>query len=206
MFYKKGGGDIWSLLTLNNVFFLGKMEKTRVAEGGFTYSHNIISIYHPKWWFFGEDQKCSWGPKMKNKPNCLLITGVSQTGGGSAAWEFFPHNPVFFSDNDPYVNIQDSPLGKGNALKIRLNVCCQMPAWISDTITPQLNASEGAGRKTTLMLGSNLHMFASAQMLHHHQTPLWIKISVKWSAVETKAWSAVGGGEWMSMRQVGEAS
>ena len=23
-------------------------------------------------------------------------------GGGSAAWEFFPHNPVFFSDNDPY--------------------------------------------------------------------------------------------------------
>ena len=21
--------------------------------------------------------------------------------GGSAAWEFFPHNPVFFSDNDP---------------------------------------------------------------------------------------------------------
>ena len=69
MFYKKGGGDIWSILTLNDVFFLGKMEKTRVAEGGFTYSHNIISIYHPKWWFFGEDQKCSWGPKMKNKPN-----------------------------------------------------------------------------------------------------------------------------------------
>ena len=25
MFYKKGGGDIWSILTLNNVFFLGKM-------------------------------------------------------------------------------------------------------------------------------------------------------------------------------------
>ena len=32
-----------------DVLFLGKMEKTRVAEGGFTYSHNIISIYHPKW-------------------------------------------------------------------------------------------------------------------------------------------------------------
>ena len=106
MFYKKGGGDIWSILTLNNVFFLGKMEKTRVAEGGFTYSHNIISIYHPKWWFFGEDQKCSWGPKMKNKPNFFLITGVSQTGGrgGSATWEFFPHNPVFFPDHDPYTS------------------------------------------------------------------------------------------------------
>ena len=34
---------------------------------------------------------------MKNKP-IFFITGVSQTGGvgGSAAWEFFPHNPVFF--------------------------------------------------------------------------------------------------------------
>ena len=112
MFYKKGGGDIWSILTLNNVFFLGKMEKTRVAEGGFTYSHNIISIYHPKWWFFGEDQ----GPKMKNKPNFFLITGVSQTGGvgggGSAAWEFFPHNPVFFlitslrsGDTQPWIHL-----------------------------------------------------------------------------------------------------
>ena len=34
MFYKKGGGDVCSILTLNDVFFLGKMEKTRVAEGG----------------------------------------------------------------------------------------------------------------------------------------------------------------------------
>ena len=82
MFYKKGGGDIWSILTLNNVFFLGKMEKTRVAEGGFTYSHNIISIYHPKWWFFGEDQKCSSGPKMKNNPNFFFDNrGFFQTGG-----------------------------------------------------------------------------------------------------------------------------
>ena len=23
-------------------------------------------------------------------------------GRGSAAWEFFPHNPVFLSDHDPY--------------------------------------------------------------------------------------------------------
>ena len=100
MFYKKGGGDIWSILTLNDVFFLGKMEKTRVAEGGFTYSHNIISIYHPKWWFFGEDQKCSWGPKMKNKPNFFfLITGVSQTGGvggGDPPLENFSHIIQFF--------------------------------------------------------------------------------------------------------------
>ena len=96
MFYKKGGGDIWSILTLNDVFFLGKMEKTRVAEGGFTYSHNIISIYHPKWWFFGEDQKCSWGPKMKNKPNFFFDNRGFPNWGGSATWKFFPHIPVFF--------------------------------------------------------------------------------------------------------------
>ena len=28
-----------------------------------------------------EDQKCSWGSKMKNKPSFFLITWVSQTGG-----------------------------------------------------------------------------------------------------------------------------
>ena len=100
-FTKRWGGDIWSILPLNDVFFLGKMERTHVAEGGFTYSHNIISIYHPKWWFFGEDQKCSWGPKMKNKPNFFFDNrGFPNWGekreGGSATWEFFPHNPVFF--------------------------------------------------------------------------------------------------------------
>ena len=34
MFYKKGGGDIWSILTLKDVFFLEKMEKTGVVEEG----------------------------------------------------------------------------------------------------------------------------------------------------------------------------
>ena len=99
MFYKKGGGDIWSILTLNNVFFLGKMEKTRVAEGGFTYSHNIISIYHPKWWFFGEDQKCSWGPKMKNKPNFFFDNRgfPNWGGGGGPPLGNFPHIIPFFS-------------------------------------------------------------------------------------------------------------
>lgn len=99
MFYKKGGGDIWSILTLNNVFFLGKMEKTRVAEGGFTYSHNIISIYHPKWWFFGEDQKCSWGPKMKNKPNFFFDNRgfPNWGGGGGPPLGNFSHIIPFFS-------------------------------------------------------------------------------------------------------------
>ena len=43
---------------------------------------------------------------MKNKPNFFLITGVSQTGGvgGSAAWELFPHNPVFLSESIPYLH------------------------------------------------------------------------------------------------------
>jgi len=97
MFYKKGGGDIWSILTLNNVFFLGKMEKTRVAEGGFTYSHNIISIYHPKWWFFGEDQKCSWGPKMKNKPNFFFGFPNWWGWGGDPPLGNFSHIIPFFS-------------------------------------------------------------------------------------------------------------
>ena len=88
---QKGGGDIWSILTLNNIFFWGKMEETRVAEGGFTYSHNIVSVYHPKWWFFGEDHKCFLGSKMKNEPNFFLITGVS---GGEILPTYY--NPVFF--------------------------------------------------------------------------------------------------------------
>ena len=96
MFYKKGGGDIWSILTLNNVFFLGKMEKTCVAEGWFTYSHNIISIYHPKWWFFDEDQKCSWGPKMKNKPNFFFDNrGFPNWGGGPPLGNFSHIIPFF---------------------------------------------------------------------------------------------------------------
>ena len=126
MFYKKGGGDIWSILTLNNVFFLGKMEKTRVAEGGFTYSHNIISIYHPKWWFFGEDQKCSWGPKMKNKPNFFFDNrGFPNWGvgvGGSAAWELFPHNPVFLSENVP--NSQKIPMPRLTTWQLADNRQC----------------------------------------------------------------------------------
>ena len=41
---------------------------------------------------------------MKNKPNSFFDNrGFPNWGGGgggrSAAWEFFPHNPVFFSDN-----------------------------------------------------------------------------------------------------------
>ena len=106
------------------------------------------------------------------------------------------------------VNIQDPLPGQGSALKTHLTVCCQTSSWHSETITPQLSASEGAGRKTraTLMLGSNMQFNASVQMSHPHQTPLWMKVSVLRSAVETKTLTAVEIGEWMSMRQVGEAS
>ena len=90
--------------------FWGKWRKRASRRGGFTYSHNIISIYHPKW----------WGPKMKNKPNFLFDNrGWGWLGwgvGGSAAWEFFPHNPVFFlrtslSPRSLIINLQSSTLG-----------------------------------------------------------------------------------------------
>ena len=31
-----------------------------------------VYIYTQKLWFFGEDQKCSWGSKMKNEPKLFL--------------------------------------------------------------------------------------------------------------------------------------
>ena len=34
MFYKKGGGDIWSILTLNNIFFFGENGKNARRGGG----------------------------------------------------------------------------------------------------------------------------------------------------------------------------
>ena len=38
---------------------------------------------------------------MKNKPNFFFDNrGFPNWGGGGGV--FFPHNPVFFSDNDPY--------------------------------------------------------------------------------------------------------
>ena len=42
---------------------------------------------------------------MKNKPNFFFnnrgFPNWGGGGGGPAPWEFFPHNPVFFSDNVP---------------------------------------------------------------------------------------------------------
>ena len=49
---------------------------------------------------------------MKNKPNFFFDNrGFPNWGGGSAAWEFFPHDPVFFSDNDPN-RLRRNPLKK----------------------------------------------------------------------------------------------
>ena len=61
----------------------GNMWETFPTEGmgGHLFPTQLFSL-GPELWFFGEDQKCSWGSKMKNKPNFFfLITGVSQTGG-----------------------------------------------------------------------------------------------------------------------------
>ena len=91
MFYKKGGGDIWSIWTLKDVFFLEKMEKTGVAEGGghLFPQHNFN--LSPKMVIFGEDQKCSWGPKMKNKPNFFFDNrGFPNWGGGVRRLGIFP--------------------------------------------------------------------------------------------------------------------
>ena len=32
-------------------------------------------------------------------------------GGWSTTWEFFQHNPVFFSDNDPYLVLHMNSVG-----------------------------------------------------------------------------------------------
>ena len=77
-----------------------------------------------------------------------------------------------------------------------------MQTWISEMITPQLSASNGAGTRATHMLGSNMAMNASAEMLHPPQTSSWMKISVIPTAVETEAWHVEGFGEWMSIWRV----
>ena len=90
--------------------------------------HTQLFSLGPELWFFGEDQKCSWGSKMKNKPNFSLITGVYQTWGrgedGSATWEFFQHNPFFFlSDDDP------NELWAVGKLIFEMTLCYQIYLW-----------------------------------------------------------------------------
>ena len=48
----------------------GNMWETFPTEGGrgHLFPTQLFSL-GPELWFFGEDQKCSWGSKMKNKPN-----------------------------------------------------------------------------------------------------------------------------------------
>ena len=53
--------------------------------GGVTYSQRKCFFV----WFLGEDQKCSWCSKLKNKPSFFRITWVSQTGGPPVG--NFPH-------------------------------------------------------------------------------------------------------------------
>ena len=59
-------------------------------RGGVTYSQKYMSEWLPKSEHFDEDQKCSKGPKMQNKPYYFL-------------WmQGFPKNPVFFLGGVPY--------------------------------------------------------------------------------------------------------
>ena len=53
---------------------------------------------------------------MKNKPNFFFDNRgfPNWGGGGSAAWEFFPHNPVFLSKRVPYSDMH-------NFLKLKIN-------------------------------------------------------------------------------------
>ena len=70
--------------------------------------------------------------------------------------------------------------GTGSALEMGLLVYCPMYTWNSERKTPQLSASEGAGRKAraTPLLGSSLQVDASAEIIHPHQKPSWTKVSV----------------------------
>ena len=75
--------------------------------GGHLFPQHNFNL-SPKMVIFGEDQKCSLGPKMKNKPNFFFFDNrgfPNWGGGGSAAWEFFPHNPVFFSECVPNTSL-----------------------------------------------------------------------------------------------------
>ena len=76
MFYKKGGGDIWSILTLNNVF--GENGENARRGGGVHLFPQHNSNLSPKMVIFGEDQKCSWGPKMKNKVYWNTLRGIAR--------------------------------------------------------------------------------------------------------------------------------
>ena len=68
------------------------------GRGGVTYSQKYMSEWLPKSEHFHEDQKCSEGPKMQNKPYILFLeTGVPKRGGGGGSdiWEKFPKLPVW---------------------------------------------------------------------------------------------------------------
>ena len=56
--------------------YVGKIPK---LGGGGSDPNPLLDVYliYLKLWFFGEDQKCSWGSKMKNKPNFFFV-----------AWEY----------------------------------------------------------------------------------------------------------------------
>ena len=63
---------------------------------------------------------------MKNKPNFFFDNrGFPNWGGGwrgSAAWEFFPHNPVF-SDNVPKCDTNSLKKNEGNAVNVKGVFC-----------------------------------------------------------------------------------
>ena len=55
------------------ILFWGKNRENGRRAGGGPHSHIFISIYHPKWWFFSEDERRSLGPKMQNRPPIFFV-------------------------------------------------------------------------------------------------------------------------------------
>ena len=77
-----------------------------------------MSEWLPKSEHFNEDQKCSEGPKMQNKPYIFFWKqGFLKRGGGGGSdiWEKFPKNPVFWG---------------GVASPIYLGKNCELSKWI----------------------------------------------------------------------------
>ena len=78
----------------------------------------------PELWFFGEDQKCSWGSKMKNKPNFFFdnrgFPNWGLEGRGGPPLENFSHIIPFFFWRRPSSNLGEvidqlvfqSPIGQ----------------------------------------------------------------------------------------------
>ena len=71
-------------------------------RGGVTYSQKYMSEKLLKSEHFDEDQKCSKGPKMQNKPYFFFLeTGVPKRGGGPTLGKYSQKIPFFLGGGVP---------------------------------------------------------------------------------------------------------